>query len=899
MTSPDNSGPLDEQIALVSAELDQLVQEAASVDPASGPGAGEIIPAGRTPAQAKRHMASVQARIARTQSALTAKQAELEALFNAKLAEVRNVLAPLKEQVALLTEGIWSINIYLGRDEEVLVLRDGEPAAADEPIVIRQMVLAMDEECMVLADEGGLDHVSIDQFDKWLLADPAHLEQVIPERKGIVALVPRWTDKDYGDPWANQARNAANRQTYLLVKNGDRLARLWTDFNVGRRLVPTADEFTSYFYRDTFDGRRTHLRPGTSEWARAEKAAEARTRHHMRVALLIQGLLDRLTLLQPLPAAKVDVCGTEGYDLGHVRIVTDAENALEAGAESFRDWQRRVNAQLRVGMRVVGAFSGEDWAVDRLEHRYGHARLFPNSAETPAAGVIYTLEDKRADGGLVFRYRRTESVWRPSEQYYGLHPREAKNRASCIIYPRDRFVIAYDLAEVADLERFLRSRSDRRSYATMFPTIKAVIAAKRAEAAEEAPFRLMLAGLLAQENGVDVAEAEAAVPELVTWWKFVNSHHRPLVGTDHPKTIRSIVAEHKRRLVDATKSDDPTVVARLRARYPDAMLVAKKRSGHHVVLLPQPGDRIGAWVTQVLESPSGTVTVEEWKLVGGRPNRWRTLWQSDVFVGWDRGATPSTHLSGPELDALSAQAVERTVAGATEKVWAVLGVTYDLRERRFHVYAVRQFPRCTPERPLTGRGAKGSYPYFSLSWTRRGRTVTLDGPRFSYSGLGEEWTEERFAHRGALLLWTNTKVLDRINQRSAVVAATRQRAEQLGRLSADLLASVRSQWEERWEKAAYADFLDEYGEPDLWEGHRKSLQMTVPEELRFGSELDRAIDHCVEAGLQIGLMSLAQLAALVREQFGVTVDLPDDLAALRLGAQQSAGSLKRDDEDEE
>jgi hypothetical protein len=37
----------------------------------------------------------------------------------------------------------------------------------------------MDEECAVAAEHGGIDARSIEQFDEWLLADPAHLDQVL------------------------------------------------------------------------------------------------------------------------------------------------------------------------------------------------------------------------------------------------------------------------------------------------------------------------------------------------------------------------------------------------------------------------------------------------------------------------------------------------------------------------------------------------------------------------------------------------------------------------------------------------------------------------------------------------------------------------------------------------
>ncbi len=134
------------------------------------------------------------------------------------------------------------------------------------------MVLAMDEESAVNAEGNGIDFRSVDAFDEWVTCDPAHLQQVLPEERGVVAIMARRSEIDYKDPWANKEYNKRNRHTYFLIRNGGALYRMDTNFEVGYRLVPARNEFTSMFL-DRHTGQP--LVPGTDKWLAAEKLAGA------------------------------------------------------------------------------------------------------------------------------------------------------------------------------------------------------------------------------------------------------------------------------------------------------------------------------------------------------------------------------------------------------------------------------------------------------------------------------------------------------------------------------------------------------------------------------------------------------------------------------------------------
>jgi len=126
---------------------------------------------GGAPEVLKRQLASRRADLVQRQQEIKEKAQQLDSLVKSKLAELNEVLLPMQQQMEMLQETIWTVNLYLGTEEQIKMLADGEPAPADSPICVRQMVLSMDQECAVAAESGGIDAVDIDSFDEWLVAD--------------------------------------------------------------------------------------------------------------------------------------------------------------------------------------------------------------------------------------------------------------------------------------------------------------------------------------------------------------------------------------------------------------------------------------------------------------------------------------------------------------------------------------------------------------------------------------------------------------------------------------------------------------------------------------------------------------------------------------------------------
>ena len=682
--------------------------------------------------------------------------------------------------------------------------------------------------------------------------DPAHLTQVLPEQKGVVALVPRCSEKGYGDPWVSKAMEEANKQAYLLIRNGECCYRYVTDFVAGPRLVPTASELTDCFVRrergwGSGGYERVELEPGTRQWEQAEEQADTIRRHHLRVGVVLQGLHDRTPVFRPI-AQPVSLLGVEDDDARRIVIVTNAERALTDGSESFRDWQKWLMAEVRPGMRILGAFNTYD-SKDEWDIR-------PTNASRPPSFLPRTVPERLPGGKLKMLYDRTDTVWRKPSRATGWRYDDgpAKVRASCTSADASDLVLPFDLASVQEMERFLRSRLERRRCPRMLPLLKAAIGAKREEAAAEAPSPKMLAGVLARENGVSVADAEEAVDGLVDWWKLPNRHHRPLVGSeqDNAKAVRMVVDEHRRRLKDTRRQVDAALVARLCGSHPNALVVARKRDGSYVVLEPQ-DDGDGFVVETTYGARGAQERRQEWQLVGSRQARWTIAYESPAWAGWDAMASGSDHLTGPEIpEAIEAVKVDSGVARHGDPV-AVMLADNTHGNRRL----VPRLAALTID--LDGLELDTEHP---LTVPSREPKVRADVFRLARAGDG--------------------RVVIESSRSDSYPTAAWPRWEPESSRCAEGWRRVCEQWNEREERRAYEAFVPRYADPELWEGHRKTLKLrTLQPGLGDLGSLDAAIRHLVEAGHVLDGLRVAEVLERARVSFGIEEhDLPTDVAEL-------------------
>ena len=860
---PENQSPrppseIAEDLARVTEEL-TLLSEAPS-------SSTDLIPVTEVgPDEMKKDLAKRHSTLQRAAARARALQKELEQSLQDQIRAANAALAPLQIEIDRLREGIWAVSLYTGRDEEVVLIQDGTPAPANTPLTIRQMVLAMDEETAAFAGKGGIDFRNFDLIDEWL-TDPQNLAQVAPWPKCIVVFRARRSEKDYGDPFINEALNEDNMRSHWLLKNGDRLYRMTTDLDVGNRLIPRRDEFVSLFRetqrnRETGEEETVDLIPGSSSWARAEKAQDRLHRHYMRCALVIQGLLDRTPLFQPfVDDAPFSVLHPEAYERGLVEIVSDDEtNLLGVGRKPFYEWLRDLNATLRPGMRVIGDFSTDafsytnEFETDRWRR---HTRLTPRNAEIPPSNVIHRLnawKTDRGEKGLVFSYARTrEDFIREKNGDYAV--RAPKNRATCIIYPHDRFILPFDLVTISEMEGYLSSRTERHAYDDMMPLLRVAIEAKKVELAEEAPFRQLLIGAVAKEYNLDIDDALAAfVDSAVSEWKLANRWHRPLVssatspdGADkdtEAKAVRYVISSYAQQ---RAAGDEDQALRRLLEHDPEIIYVGRARTGKYVAFAPttrgfaKEAAPANAFVTEYNiagTTGTGAISKKTWQLPGSRSAKLRTIYAAPLWAKWDLNATKTTHLTDHDLNALALQAIEAANAVVTKsqfKDTELMAVTYDHDNATFEAWYTPVSSSGTSSRNL-GTYHVADVPLVRIRWKRRSSTNFELSPQTRTQTTSWNSTEA--------LPWR--PVWDGVSRHRAPIVvitpalanstATRLSVEAQNNASSVLYSAVRaalSQIENQWvtnaQAAAHSRFAEDFADEDLWQDHLKSLKLQYP-----------------------------------------------------------------------
>lgn len=910
------------------AELDALEQRARDyAEQAERQAAGDfgtdIAIVDASPVERRELLVSKRAEIERTRQALAAQTEALERQLKTEMERMDALMRPLQEQAKILGQGIQMIEGYLGVGEDIESLRDGAPAAADETIWVRQLVLGMDEECAItdydmdpkMAKEfrDGIDSSTIWVFIEWLLADERHVDQLVPEQKCVVALRPRRNPKPYGEEfqsWDALMRMMGDTETYLLIRNGENLY-LYTpkNFDAGKLLVPDPSEIEALYTREEYDPtagrtRRVKIEPGSFHWDKAEKEADAYRRYYMRGALVLEGLLHRTAVFHPVPDG-ASFIQTESYESGATGVVLDGINTLASGQETWKEYQRRLIADLRKGMRVLvrvhnkGRYQSDDrwysWDVDR-----GQGYIFsPERAEDPPSGPL-AIDEMDKFGNPIIRYARTEQIWvEPRDRWGRAEYRTPKTRASVRVGRFTSTLIPLDLMDLPTIERFINSRAERANYADIMPLLKEARKVLIAEAEAEAPFRLMMTGILAKDNNVDIATVEADLDDLIEWFKHGRVDYRPIAfdATDEDEkiaqwqAIEALSNEYTRRLADRAKPVKQALVDRL-AAIPGTLLVARKRDGKYVHVAPTDGSDVYVTITEY--GARGAVSGEprEWVIIGRRTKQWQVLWTAPAYDSWPIFASPSRTPTGPQMaEALALIEADEDVMEADDRHGPACAVVYDHKTNQFVVWHVLH--------TFNGR-ADAITGYQNYDWRNTADGIVVERAGRSNSSAWDPgvWRDPNYRavygdrdHRRTILReWPEAiaaadKIAAEVREREAISAKKRN---QWWRDHAAVVGPTAKAWLEAAEERRLAVFIEQYGDASLWEGHRKTLpKLSAPD--------INGIYHAAPNGLEDVAGKLVLEAAA---EYGVELDDPETWEGVRFGEMPEPADDDDDDDDD-
>jgi hypothetical protein len=523
--------------------------------------------------------------------------------------EIEMVKRSLEAQVALfekkiekLYKVILTIELFLGVKEHIIQLQEGNPAAPDSPICVRQTIYYMDEE---VGDPGsdlqGLEFKSIKDFDTWVVKDKNYIK-LVPESKGIIALQVRRNKKEreIDNPYVRMLIEIKDTYTYLLLRNGDNVYRLGTDkLEFRPRLFPNRKELQSL--KDIWDKveskgsdkltEKQSLALKDSEiyskWSSftdgelKESIEDSVMRYKMKFTVL-QGLIMRTAIFHPL-SKPISFFTAKAQEDDLVRLIYDDELTLPTGRLSFHDWLSQLNEKIQEGSRIVlgwthkGRSKVRDEKVrhyysierpGRFDDRYrgrGGRNEWINTPKEPGNGLYYlssTIRNVRVQPTEADKWRMEDMKflcikYNPGGEVINYWDRwddghERKNNISYIIFKEDEFIINYDDVKLEDIDFYLNSRIDRRNYLYIMPLLWQVKIEKEKEREQEKDFVTLVIGELIKLYGDKVSGSDVLkrrhVWDAIEWWKAKKVKWKRPIKQDEAKALRMIIKRLENQL---------------------------------------------------------------------------------------------------------------------------------------------------------------------------------------------------------------------------------------------------------------------------------------------------------------------------------------------------------------
>lgn len=386
-----------------------------------------------------------------------------------KMLELEKQKQELKLQVAEMEKWlkgkyriICAYETYLGAKEEVVELI-GEGKTSDEPIHLYQAVRFMDEEYGIVnleqitettyAETDDFDYKNINLFDEWIVKN---YKMFIPSERGIVMWRIKRRGKDYGDRWENMACNGYNANCYFLIRNGERLYRIFSD-------VESRDD-------TMFPTEEQSIQAG-KKWNGDEEFDQETFMENILpwkyILIAIQGILDRTDILGTDCQFKTNlICGL--FDKEKIVLVRDKERKDLIGDNTMPSWRSYLQEnrdRTKIGDRIIvtdlwGSKNYYGRATDDSDFIYEHHMDWRRRwVGIPDRSKVYEIKDYDEDWGYKILY--FEERWHD----------DTKRKRTAIWLDKTEFFNISQTTE-KDLRYYLNDRREREKYLDMLPKIK-------------------------------------------------------------------------------------------------------------------------------------------------------------------------------------------------------------------------------------------------------------------------------------------------------------------------------------------------------------------------------------------------------------------------------------------
>ena len=468
--------------------------------------------------------------------------------MEARVSALDKKLSRINDYVRDLRRIITVMNLYTGKDVDVVVVSDGEPATPGEPIHIRQRILFMDEEYLADAENGGIDCHQIPVFCDWL-RKPANRDIILPEQRCIVAMKPKRYNKEYTHDWfTNQLLNKWNHHTMILFRDGERILLVDSeDLELYGTAIPYSDQ--AIRFEEKYNRIMAERSFQEMELKHLKDESESLGYMYTKYISFLQGMIDSGKIFD-MSAGRPNLAKEEG-----VVYVRDDENAIGTG----RDWQllkKELNSHIRRGTRILfSAYPqdayGQGFPSGEPNRFYLHDCNAPAAPDAGVYNVDYptkTEYDRNPNTGRmekkVVKGHRLAIFYTPGNPWKDENG--PKDRTEAWIY-NPECCINYDLLTVELIDEFMADRTQRAQFRGWMPLLQQARKRLLEEKAMEDAFKTSLGWEILRENpSIPTESMDGLLDEAIRWWKNKVIFTRPL-SVDDAKAWRMIKNEILRK----------------------------------------------------------------------------------------------------------------------------------------------------------------------------------------------------------------------------------------------------------------------------------------------------------------------------------------------------------------
>ena len=292
----------------------------------------------------------------------------------------------LEERQDSIDSHLLAIDLYAGISEDTTQVRKGKAAEFHAKLHLMQRMHYMDEECLANYQHGGMDFNSIGKFDRWLKKNE-NLKRILPHERCAVAFRVRRNRKHRdASSWADFIRitfeEEADKQTFLYVRNGTQLWRIACNHDFGEVLFPdmahttiaagerlwaakgashgwedlrTEGDLEQTYgenWREETEDRFEPFNDSSVYYDDISRSIGKMMGEYNRVAVLLQGILDRSSVLHPHP--KVRLWNADDFSR-FVVLSFDKDRALTSGKPpDFEKYRARLAKTIQPGSHTIG-----------------------------------------------------------------------------------------------------------------------------------------------------------------------------------------------------------------------------------------------------------------------------------------------------------------------------------------------------------------------------------------------------------------------------------------------------------------------------------------------------------------------------------------------------------------